>query len=1014
MATAVTGGIWLAARDPLSAVIAAASQARRRPLEARLAKFAYRPSPQHQRASAPDPPDVVLAAAGSKLLRQTAGAETPASLHAAGIAELIAGSPNAAEKLSDAVQADSERPEYWNDLAAALYTRARVEDDVHELCDALAAVDRALRLEPRRADALFNRALILDAMNLRPQAVAAWSAVLAADHGSDWAAEAQQRLHRLDGQNPADSIRPSFEKPSEDAAMQSLVASDPETARRVGETVLLANWGRARTSGQTERAQAWLANARVIGAALRARNGERLLADTVAAIDRCSSDACRKHLAEAHQRYDDARRAYGNRRVALSFDDFRAAVELFRREGSPMALVAEYYVASCLEDHSDDSVFALLQDLLARTPPSYLALRGQVIWTMSSSRARAGKTAEALELAERALVDVTRLGERANMNRIRDAVAALRSVLGDPAEAWRLRRMTFADYSNHRGDMQRALELAARTEAAEGHWGAASSLFALAVEEPLRINPRTHVSAMLWHALALQREGFVEEARHQLAAARRSAWGIADDGLRRTALDDLTFADAAVLVSDNPNRAAAILDRYIATAQSRDRTFLLAEAQLLRARAARAAGDRAAAEKSYRSAIDSADEVRHDAANRGAANAYFATATSAANELTDLLERQGRTADAFAVSERGRGRTFLERLAISRRTRLDPRTAEEIRTRLPARTAVVSFVSLPERLLVFTVDPHRGLTVAALPLGVAELQKKVRQLTNAIQREDDDRAYGLAEELYDELLRPVELSIAGADTLVLIPDATTELVPFGALRDRRTGRHLATQFALLRSPSASVFTSTVERRNEKPADIVIVADPDFDRQRFPRLARLAAAESEARSITRTYGSARVWIGEEATARRFLDSLSSARVVHIASHAVTSRSDPMQSMLLLASDVERSGTVTAREIAQTPCFAHVVVLAACRTAMPADTPSDIGTISLAFLAAGARNVVGTLWNVDDDHAAEFSRLFHAELVRGISPAEAMRRVQRQMLVTRPLRAWSGFVLIGAGT
>ena len=51
-----------------------------------------------------------------------------------------------------------------------------------------------------------------------------------------------------------------------------------------------------------------------------------------------------------------------------------------------------------------------------------------------------------------------------------------------------------------------------------------------------------------------------------------------------------------------------------------------------------------------------------------------------------------------------------------------------------------------------------------------------------------------------------------------------------------------------------------------------------------------------------------------------------------------------------------------------------------------------SIARAFLAAGARNVIGTLWEIDDDAAAPLFHRIHRELRAGSSASDALRNAQ----------------------
>ncbi len=92
-----------------------------------------------------------------------------------------------------------------------------------------------------------------------------------------------------------------------------------------------------------------------------------------------------------------------------------------------------------------------------------------------------------------------------------------------------------------------------------------------------------------------------------------------------------------------------------------------------------------------------------------------------------------------------------------------------------------------------------------------------------------------------------------------------------------------------------------------------------------------------------------------------------------------------------------------------------MLAACRTALgPGEDGQALSSLTGAFLAAGSRGVVATLWDVDDATTAAFMEQFYWGLGRGLRPAEALREAKRRLRAdprwSRPA-LWAGYVLIG---
>ena len=70
--------------------------------------------------------------------------------------------------------------------------------------------------------------------------------------------------------------------------------------------------------------------------------------------------------------------------------------------------------------------------------------------------------------------------------------------------------------------------------------------------------------------------------------------------------------------------------------------------------------------------------------------------------------------------------------------------------------------------------------------------------------------------------------------------------------------------------------------------------------------------------------------------------------------------------------------------------------------------------MAFLGAGARSVLVSLWAIDDKATLEFMKKFYKYLVEGKSASEALNLAMNCMRKSREFSAvnhWAPFVLIG---
>lgn len=201
--------------------------------------------------------------------------------------------------------------------------------------------------------------------------------------------------------------------------------------------------------------------------------------------------------------------------------------------------------------------------------------------------------------------------------------------------------------------------------------------------------------------------------------------------------------------------------------------------------------------------------------------------------------------------------------------------------------------------------------------------------------------------------------------------------PLAALRigdDRAITRH-----PLVRVPGLLPRTP-VERAG---GAVIAIGDPRED---------LPQAASEARKLAeRLHGTA--LIGKQAT-RAALAVTAGIDLLHVAAHTTRGRG---AAMLELA-----DGPVSLDDIARLAPAPRVVVLASCASSGRDDPGS--GSLTGAFLDAGADIVVGTRWSIDDAEAARFIESFYAA-GGDRDPVRALMETQRTSKL-RPA-TWAAF-------
>ncbi|MBL8194050.1 MAG: CHAT domain-containing protein, partial [Blastocatellia bacterium] len=113
---------------------------------------------------------------------------------------------------------------------------------------------------------------------------------------------------------------------------------------------------------------------------------------------------------------------------------------------------------------------------------------------------------------------------------------------------------------------------------------------------------------------------------------------------------------------------------------------------------------------------------------------------------------------------------------------------------------------------------------------------------------------------------------------------------------------------------------------------------------------------------------------------------------------------------------KNGFLQLQEIYNLKFSANLVVLSACQTALGKEVKGE-GLVGLTrgFMYAGAKQIIASLWKVDDRATAELMKYFYQNLLKNNqSPSNALREAQLQMMKQPRWKSpyyWAAFVLQG---
>jgi CHAT domain-containing protein len=941
---------------PIAILIEAAPR-HHRLLEPRLSGFPWARLQAPSRGdAAPDPADLKLNGAAGEVLERTLTSHDADARRATGVAYLLIGRHAESIAALSTAASTSNNASAWSDLAAARFTIAHEQPS--QLPQALGDVDRALRIDARSAAARFNRALIVERIGLREQARHAWQQFLDVDPASEWSVEAREHLRPV-AQNASRFDPQLLNTMSPDA----LARQFPFELRSRAEGLLLAEWADAEAAHEVERAASALHRIRAFGDALAAANGEQLLRDAVRAIDG-ADPAARRALVDGHRLFRDARIALKQRQAGVAQKQFRSAADAFTKGSSPMAQVARYYEAIAIFDQGHLSEAAIaLQRLLGTTDSGrHCALAAQVHWQLATCANAAGDWGAATRHAEASATMFRKLGESTNAAFLDSFAALALELIGETDRAWEHRLRSIADLGAHgeRARLTTILHSAAYTLHSTGKPAAATAMLDVLIEQG-DVEPAQLSVALADRARFAANLGDPTDVRRSLNDARNAAARVLDPALREIVHAQIDLAQSTQ--GGDPAASVAALTRSIATFTSKRMNADLADAYLQRARAYRAIGDVTAAAEDCAAALREVELQRTTLGDESARMRFLDTAAQILEETIDLRLTQRDVAGAFAVADRSAQGTLAPGVAL------------------------VEYAVLPKSVIAFCITGD-DITAMRIDIDRQALETRIAAFVDRIRRRapiaDIDAE---AASLYRLLIEPLQSRLHGARELVIVPDRELYALPFAALRNAARQKYLVEELAIRFAAAATFERDAIGAL--RPA--LIVADPPT--AQWPRLP--ASREEASRIAELHHGT--LLAGTEATRNAFVDAAGHSALIHFAGHA-NSDATASYGALSFAATATESGIVGSSDVARIRLAGKpLVVLAACGTFRgDALHVGGMSSLARAFLLAGARGVVGTLWEIDDDVSAPLFLRLHQHLIGGALPADALRDAQSDLL------------------
>ena len=412
--------------------------------------------------------------------------------------------------------------------------------------------------------------------------------------------------------------------------------------------------------------------------------------------------------------------------------------------------------------------------------------------------------------------------------------------------------------------------------------------------------------------------------------------------------------------------------------------------------------------------------------------------------LWRLMLVDGKVAEALFSAEQGRAQGLKDLMEL--RYSFEVNDAESVKEKkdihkLFSDLAVNTiFMAMGEKELVFWVC-HKGLGVELRRKEISSqgeiktfFQSLVENICARHYVECEDRSLELTKEkrlavkrsppggtktenlylqekslstLYDIIINPIQDLFSGSD-LVFVPEGPLCLAPFAALKGPDS-KYLCETFKIRVAPSLTTLKMIANCPSDyhHKSGVLLVGDPCV--QDATNQEPLPCAREEVNMIGKMVGSSPL-VGRHATKDEVLRRLDSVALVHIAAHGDIESGE----IALAPNSSETDFILTMKDVKQAQLRAKLVVLSCCHSARGEIKAEGVVGIARAFLGAGARSVLVSLWAIDDKATLEFMKNFYQHLVAGKSASLALNRAMncmRESTGFSDVTHWAPFVLIG---
>lgn len=434
-----------------------------------------------------------------------------------------------------------------------------------------------------------------------------------------------------------------------------------------------------------------------------------------------------------------------------------------------------------------------------------------------------------------------------------------------------------------------------------------------------------------------------------------------------------------------------------------------------------AAGDQPTqAERWYRKSIQTFETRRTAVKDEELKLPFFANGDKLYRDYAEFLIASDRSNEALQLLDLGRARTLEEGIGLSAGTSPASPVKDAGAQKTAAKlNSVILFYSLgPDKSHLWVVTPQHT-ALFTLPKQ-AEIESAVQSYQRSLLRLADPMREGnqAGTSLYQMLVAPAASLIPPGSKVYVIPDGALNALNFETLlAPGPQGLHYWIEdVTVTNTNSIRLLSKSIARSRSTARNLLLIGNPVSPSAEYEALPYASIEIERIREHFSPANQTVVTQQQAVPAAYAASKPDQFAYIHFVAHGTASRLSPLDSAVVLSTPPghPEDFKLYARDIVQSHLHSDLVTISACYgSGLRAYAGEGLVGLSWAFLRAGAHNVIGALWKVDDASTPQLMDRLYAELAAGSAPDAALRTAKLSLIhstgVYRKPLYWAAFQL-----